>query len=58
MITRVQRIVRKAIKDYQIQSVVSEETLVAFLSVDILREINAMDSASPLQSVKPQNKSK
>lgn len=58
MITRVQRIVRKAIKDYQVQSVVTEETLVAFLSVDILRELNSMDSVSVLQSVKLINKTK
>jgi len=50
VITRIQRIVRKAIKDYQIQSSVGEEALVAFISVDILRELNSMNSASDPQA--------
>ncbi|SPF51427.1 hypothetical protein SBF1_5000008 [Candidatus Desulfosporosinus infrequens] len=58
MIIRIQRIVRKAIKDYQIQSGVSEETLVAFLSVDILRELNTMEFAPAPQPVKTSIKSK
>lgn len=58
MINRIQRIVRKAIKDYQIQSVVTEETLVAFLCVDIIRELNLMDSVPAPQSIKPVNKTK
>ena len=58
MIIRIQRIVRKAIKDYQIQSGVSEETLVAFLSVDILRELNTMEFTPPPQPVKTSIKSK
>ncbi|MGI1659600.1 MAG: hypothetical protein ACRKFN_11525 [Desulfitobacterium sp.] len=59
MITRIQRIVRKAIKDYQVQSAVSEETLVAFISVDVLRELNSMESApAPQATPKPSNKKK
>jgi len=58
VIVKIQRVLRKAMKEYRVQASVGEETLIAFISVDILREINTMDSASPLQSVKPLNKSK
>lgn len=37
-ISKVQKVIRKAIKDYAIESAIDEETLVAFLSVDIVRE--------------------
>ncbi|MBC2723329.1 hypothetical protein [Desulfosporosinus sp.] len=38
-ITKIQKIIRKAIKDYNIKAVIDEEALVAFLCVDIYREI-------------------
>ena len=38
-ITKIQKIVRKAIKDYGIKATIDEEALVSFLSVDIFREI-------------------
>jgi hypothetical protein len=38
-ITKIQKILRKAIKDYSIKATIDEEALVAFLSVDMYREI-------------------
>lgn len=38
-ITKIQKILRKAIKDYAIKASVDEEILVSFLSVDIFREM-------------------
>ena len=40
-IQQIQKVLRKAIKDYEIAANVDEETLVAFLSVDIVREEHA-----------------
>ncbi|SPF51217.1 hypothetical protein SBF1_50101 [Candidatus Desulfosporosinus infrequens] len=50
-ITKIQKIVRKAIKDYAITAKYDEEILVSFLSVDIFREINE-DSPAPLSDPK------
>ena len=38
-ITKIQKLIRKAIKDYGITAKYDEEILVAFLSVDLFREI-------------------
>lgn len=38
-ITKIQKVLRKAIKDYNVKSNIDEEALVAFVCVDIYREI-------------------
>lgn len=58
-ITKIQKIVRKAIKDYSITAKYDEEILVSFLSVDIFREISADDlsaSSAPPRNT-PRNRS-
>lgn len=52
-ITKIQKIVRKAIKDYSITAKYDEEILVSFLSVDIFREISTDDM--PASSTSPKN---
>lgn len=39
-ITKIQKLIRKAIKDYSITAKYDEEILVAFLSVDLFREMS------------------
>ncbi len=38
-ITKIQKLIRKAIKDYGITAKYDEEVLVSFISVDLFREI-------------------
>lgn len=56
MITKLQRILRKAVKDYEIKASIGEETLIAFLSVDIIRELAAPDPAAAPQPKTRKNK--
>jgi len=55
-ITKIQKIVRKSIKDYAITAKYDEEILISFLSVDIFREINTDEAPSP--SPAPKNPSR
>lgn len=50
-IAKVQKIIRKAVKDYGIKTNLnSEETFVQFVSVDVLREIMTPDATPTAQA--------
>lgn len=57
MITKIQRVLRKAVKDYEVKANIGEETLIAFLflSVDILRELASTES-NPSRTRKKEDK--
>lgn len=46
-ITAIQKILSDAVKDYEIAGNVSSETLIAFISVDILRKLSKTQVPSP-----------
>jgi len=57
-IVKVQKVVRKAVKDYEIKSNLhSEETLVQFMAVDLLREMMTPDVATAAPS-RPANRNR
>lgn len=52
-ITKIQRIIRKAIKDYGIKAKYDDEILVSFLSVDMFREMSTPDALPTPPAPKP-----
>lgn len=52
-ITKIQKVLNKAVADYDIQSKLDKVTLVSFISVDLLREIMTPDA--PAVTPRPRN---